>query len=243
MTEDDSDLRESQSKGAPRARSSVALAGRWCGMTFAKRSPTIFASAAGSGSRCPRGRLLQRFVDFLEQAGAERITTELALKWARLRARAPAPLASAAVGCGGFARHLATMPGERDSLQGPVARASPADPSYIYTDEGNSALMAAAGRPRPPLRAACYQTPIGLLAVTGMRPGEALALDRQDVDLRHGVVHVRAGKRSGNVRCRCTRAPWGRCATTFACATRTAPNHQPRRSSSPHGEDVSATAS
>ena len=27
-----------------------------------------------------------------------------------------------------------------------------------------------------------------------MRPGEALALDRQDVDLRHGVVHVRAGK-------------------------------------------------
>ena len=27
-----------------------------------------------------------------------------------------------------------------------------------------------------------------------LRPGEALALDRDDVDLRHGVVHVRAGK-------------------------------------------------
>ncbi len=27
-----------------------------------------------------------------------------------------------------------------------------------------------------------------------MRPGETLALDRQDVDLRRGVVHVRAGK-------------------------------------------------
>jgi len=27
-----------------------------------------------------------------------------------------------------------------------------------------------------------------------MRPGEAVALDRDDVDLRHGVVHVRAGK-------------------------------------------------
>ena len=39
-----------------------------------------------------------------------------------------------------------------------------------------------------------HQTLIGLLAVTGMRPGEALALDRQDVDLRHGVLHVRAGK-------------------------------------------------
>ena len=44
------------------------------------------------------------------------------------------------------------------------------------------------------MRAARHQTLIGLLAVTGMRPGEALALDRHDVDLRHGVVHVRAGK-------------------------------------------------
>ena len=55
--------------------------------------------------------------------------------------------------------------------------------------------MAAAGELRPRLRAARHQTLIGLLVVTGMRPGEALALDRQDVDLRHGVVHVRAGKR------------------------------------------------
>ena len=46
----------------------------------------------------------------------------------------------------------------------------------------------------PPLRAARHVTMIGLLAVTGMRPGEALALDRHDVDLRHGAVHVRAGK-------------------------------------------------
>ncbi|MCA1680972.1 MAG: integrase, partial [Actinobacteria bacterium] len=30
------------------------------------------------------GRLLENFVDFLEQAGAARITTELALMWARL---------------------------------------------------------------------------------------------------------------------------------------------------------------
>jgi integrase len=35
---------------------------------------------------------------------------------------------------------------------------------------------------------------IGLLAVTGCRPGEALGLDRADVDLDNGVVHVRAGK-------------------------------------------------
>ena len=34
------------------------------------------------------GRLLEGFVEFLEQAGAERITTELALMWARMPAGA-----------------------------------------------------------------------------------------------------------------------------------------------------------
>ena len=65
---------------------------------------------------------------------------------------------------------------------------------YVYTEQEITALIAAAGRLSPALRAVRHQTLIGLLAVTGMRPGEALALDRQDVDLRHGLVHVRAGK-------------------------------------------------
>ena len=45
------------------------------------------------------GRLLEGFVEFLEQAGAERITTELALALgAEARRRAPAHLAAAAHG-------------------------------------------------------------------------------------------------------------------------------------------------
>ena len=45
------------------------------------------------------GRLLEGFVKFLERAGAERITTDLALEWARMPAGGtPALLASAAVG-------------------------------------------------------------------------------------------------------------------------------------------------
>jgi len=39
-----------------------------------------------------------------------------------------------------------------------------------------------------------HATLIGLLAVTGMRPGEAVGLDRLDVNLKNGVVLVRAGK-------------------------------------------------
>jgi len=49
---------------------------------------------------------------------------------------------------------------------------------------------------QPTLRAARHQTLIALLAVTGCRPGELLALDRRDVDLTHGRIRVRAGKQS-----------------------------------------------
>jgi integrase/recombinase XerD len=97
----------------------------------------------------------------------------------------------------GFARHLAAIDAvseipATDLLPGHRPRIAP----YIYTDADIAALLAAAGQLRPPLRAARHQTLIGLLAVTGMRPAEALALDRQDVDLRHGVLHVRAGKQN-----------------------------------------------
>jgi integrase len=142
------------------------------------------------------GRLLEGFVDFLERAGAERITTELALEWARMPAGAHPHTWRQRLGVvRGFARHLATIDPasevpHKDLLPGHRPRIAP----YIYTDGEIAALIAAAGRLRPTLRAVRHQTLIGLLAVTGMRPGEALGLDRHDVDLRHGTVHVRAGK-------------------------------------------------
>jgi integrase/recombinase XerD len=142
------------------------------------------------------GRLLAGFVAFLERAGVERITTELALDWARLPADAhPHYWRQRMSVVRGFARHLATIDPasevpSKDLLPGTRQRLAP----HIYTEQEIAALIAAAGRLSPPLRAARHQTLIGLLAVTGMRPGEALALDRRDVDLRHGVVHVRAGK-------------------------------------------------
>jgi integrase len=142
------------------------------------------------------GRLLEGFVAFLDQAAAERITTELALTWARLPVDVHPHTWRQRLGVArGFARYLATIdPASEvpstDLLPGHRPRIAP----YIYTDGEIVALIAAAGKLRPSLRAARHQTLIGLLAVTGMRPGEALGLDRHDVDLRHGVVHVRAGK-------------------------------------------------
>ena len=56
--------------------------------------------------------------------------------------------------------------------------------------------MAAARALSPRLRAATFETVIGLLAVTGLRPGEALGLDRADVDLSASTLHVRAAKQN-----------------------------------------------
>ncbi|MGY2747355.1 tyrosine-type recombinase/integrase [Arthrobacter sp. UYCu723] len=44
-------------------------------------------------------------------------------------------------------------------------------------------------------RSACYATLFGLIACTGLRISEALALACDDVDLAGGVFTVRAGKR------------------------------------------------
>lgn len=142
------------------------------------------------------GRLLEGFVGFLERAGADRITTELALAWSRTPADAHPHYWRQRLGVArGFARHLATIDPaseipSRDLLPATRSRIAP----YIYTEAEIAALLAAARQLKPQLRAARHETLIGLLAITGMRPGEALALDRTDVDLRHGAVHVRAGK-------------------------------------------------
>jgi integrase len=141
-------------------------------------------------------RILETFVDFLEQAGALRITSELAVMWAMLPQDAhPHWWSRRLGGVRGFARYLATLdPNSEipsvDLLAARRARVAP----YIYSPEEIDALMQAAGQLTPPMRAAVCRTVIGLMATTGLRLGEALGLDRHDVDLHDGALHVRAGK-------------------------------------------------
>jgi integrase len=142
------------------------------------------------------GRLLPRFVGYLAEHGADTVTTELALAWATATPDASASWHSNRLGMvRGFAAYLQTLDGRAevpsaDWLPGGRRRAMP----YLYSDADLAALMAAAGALRTPLRAATYQTLIALLAVTGMRVGEAIALDRDDVDFQAGVLIVRHGK-------------------------------------------------
>src|SRR5262249_25402949 len=65
---------------------------------------------------------------------------------------------------------------------------------YLYSDDDVNALMAATATLRTSHRVATYRTLIGLLVVTGMRVGEALALDRDQMDAVEGVLTVRDTK-------------------------------------------------
>jgi integrase len=76
----------------------------------------------------------------------------------------------------------------------PRSRAIP--PPRILTDEELGSLILACSRvsPRTPQRGMTLTMLVGLLASTGLRSGEALRLDRTDVDLVDGVLHIRKTK-------------------------------------------------
>jgi integrase len=95
----------------------------------------------------------------------------------------------------GFARHLATIdPANEvppiDLLHARENRKAP----YLYCEREIGELVAAAAALTPALRGATYRTVIGVMATSGLRIGETLALDHGDVDLEQGVLHIRDGK-------------------------------------------------
>ena len=141
---------------------------------------------------------LPRFVTFVERAGSPRITTELALRWATTpNGVQPATWARRL----SMVRRFAAWWSAFDpATEVPPPRLLPARtrrrPPHIFTDEEIRRLMAAAAhrRSRTGLRSLTYTTLIGLLAATGLRPGEALRLDRSDVDLNEGLLSIRESK-------------------------------------------------
>jgi integrase len=135
---------------------------------------------------------------FAEQEGACSVTIELALRWAKLPPRVQAVEWSTRLRVvRQLAEYLSAIDPRTevppvDLLPSKYRRRSP----YIYSDNEVRRLVRAAEKlPSPTgLRAWTYATLLGLLAVTGMRLGEALALDRGDVDLETGVVTIRRTK-------------------------------------------------
>jgi site-specific recombinase XerD len=144
------------------------------------------------------GFLLHRFVRFAQQKRANFITTKLALGWATHPPHIPPVQKARRLG---MVRRFAQYVSVRDLrtevpaqklLPSRMARRAP----YLYQAEDILRLIEATRQidTTCPLKGASYATLTGLLAVTGMRVGEAIGLDRNDVDLTCGLVTVRHAK-------------------------------------------------
>ena len=141
-------------------------------------------------------RMLADFVGYCERRDITRVTTEAALGWATEPASAsPTWWAKRLAVVRGFAAHLQTV--EADTEVPPKgllpSRASRTTP-YLFSPTEITALMETARALAHPLRAASFEALIGLMAITGLRTGEAIALDRADVDLDEGILTIRRSK-------------------------------------------------
>jgi integrase len=141
-------------------------------------------------------KLLRQFVDYCDSRGADVITVNLALGWANLPEGANRSwVCHRLCVVRGLSRHLALLDEQHQVVPTSLVphRPTRATP-FLYTEDQVSALMAAAGSFRSPIRQATFETIVALLWATGMRVGEALSLDSDDVDLAHGVLTVREAK-------------------------------------------------
>lgn len=139
---------------------------------------------------------LRSFVKFCDAAGLDTVTTTCVVAWA-----------TAPVGVQGawmaerfrvvrlFAQHLHVVDDAHEVpparlIVGHYKRIAP----YLYNETEIVALIEMAGNLTGRIRPIAYQTLIGLLAATGMRISEALALNDDNVDLVNGLITIRNSK-------------------------------------------------
>lgn len=142
---------------------------------------------------------LRSFARFADEMGTQdHLTVALAVAWAKT-SRRPSPLT--------WGRRIEVLRGfARFCLRGDPATEIPPrglfGPAHrrlvphIYTEDELRALLEAASALAPVhgLRPATCRCVFGLLAATGLRISEALALTRGDVDLEAGVLHIQEAK-------------------------------------------------
>lgn len=138
------------------------------------------------------GRMLLDFADRMDHAGQRRITVSSALEWAsEPETASPAYWRARLSVLRGFARHLRTLdPASEVPPADLIAAASYRKPPYLYSSAEIAALVHAAGTLSAPLPAASMHALVSLIAASGLRVGEALGLDREDVVLHEAVLRV-----------------------------------------------------
>jgi integrase len=142
------------------------------------------------------GQELSRFVTYLDFTGAEAITMPAVLEFVTDADPATTMAARRLTAVRGFARYLAAIDGV--SVVPPAGLAASRTrhrTPYIFSDADVASVIACARAAIPvPFRQETVATMTGLLAVTGMRVGEALRLGRDDVDWDDAVILIRGTK-------------------------------------------------
>ena len=174
------------------------MAGSGTMSALAKRAQEYLALRRSLGHKLEEhGQLIPSLVAYLEATGNRTVTIETALAWARLPSADPGSSVwpRRMTIARGFARFLTGFePATEVPPVGLLPHRARRRIPYLFSEADIQALMAETSKIRTPLRAATHRTLIGLLAVTGMRIGEAIRLERRDVDWQEGVLTIRDSK-------------------------------------------------
>lgn len=143
--------------------------------------------------------LLDQYTTQLTADDVDVLTTVHMLEWVQIPADVPGHPTARALrrlrAVKGFATYMHALdPAHQIPPQGIFEYQHQRVAPYIYTESEIAALLTAAGQLAGGIRAHTYPTLFGLLASTGLRVGEALGLQRQNVDLNAGILVVSSGK-------------------------------------------------
>lgn len=139
-------------------------------------------------------KLLTSFVRYCEARNVDHVRCDVALEWATSQIKVPVTdglIARRMDAVRIFARHQQALDPVTQVPPKNICgrRYQPREPNVLDLPE-ILALLAGAETLSPRFRALTWRTLVGLLAVTGMRPGEACHLEVKDVDLTAGVIQV-----------------------------------------------------
>jgi len=140
-------------------------------------------------------RYLRQFLDYLGERQQDTLTAKAAADWVGQSRHGSAAPGLCMEAIRGFATFLhAHDPAHQIPPPGLFPRRRQRAVPYLFSPADIAALQAAAGRLQGTLRAETYTVLIALLAVTGLRIGEVLALDDGDIDAGEAMLIVRKDK-------------------------------------------------
>ena len=144
------------------------------------------------------GDCLHEFVSFLAKNRTARVTNKLAVEYAtQRRYEKPVSWSRRLIIIRGFARYrIGADPRTEVPPLGLLKFRSQRAKPYLYSESEIRRLLAAALKIESPhkLQPHTYHCLFGLLAVSGLRLGEAVNLQPQDVDWAEGILTIRGAK-------------------------------------------------